>query len=441
MNKNRFKKYSKFRKNKRAIFFGPMILLFTILILTYSFIRLSNKMDAVTEEIGINQLEAVAMIQEGEKALLFLDFAAKMSIYQAVYDLQQRGGISDSSTCGTYYGFNKWNSEQGQNCIVNTDNAKTALQNIFVSNVVSRMAGHPTADFAAQIPESQALRQVVVTSGSDPLVSSSSTSTTSRSLQQTQDATSSQTQTSSRRDAGPMPTGAIHGTALEDPEIKTRLVAAIEAVGAPSPNAEGLGRPGCCGFWMALVYKWMGYGYSVANTDKRYSSLQEMANDQGYYPIAFADDRGSAGHTLILLGFGSDAGWWLDRFSNVEVKPRTHERSVGEDEALMMSFYGSSTNKVFFNIYKKDLYLENILNTRTGESTQIIAVRPWVPLCEGQYRQESRRSKVRYEGQWYWSNNEPWGARPWGVYWEPQSSPYYPLGGDCSRVEVYNPSR
>jgi len=131
--------------------FNIMIVIFTITILVYAFIRLSAKMNS-SKEIGVSEFDLVAKIQEGEKAMIFLDSAAKMAIYQAVYDLQAQGGISEATLCGIYYGFNKWNSDTGQTCFVDADSAKNSMRDLFVSNLVARVAKYPSADFVGNVP-------------------------------------------------------------------------------------------------------------------------------------------------------------------------------------------------------------------------------------------------------------------------------------------------
>lgn len=138
--------------HKKAMVFNVMIVLFTIVVLTYAYIVLSDKLD-VGKEIGESQLDAIIKIQEGEKALIFLDFAAKMASYQAAYELQERGGIGNTEQCGTYYGFSRWNSDTGETCFASSKEAKEGFKELFVTNILARMAKHPTADFISQVPE------------------------------------------------------------------------------------------------------------------------------------------------------------------------------------------------------------------------------------------------------------------------------------------------
>jgi hypothetical protein len=138
-------------KSKKGMLFNVLIVIFTVVVLTYAYIQISEKLGNVKKEIGESQLEVITKIQEGEKALIFLDFAAKLALYQAAYDLQASGGISESSACGTYYGFNRWNSDSGSQCFVDSNTAKDSLRNLFTSNLVARVAAYPTADFVGNV--------------------------------------------------------------------------------------------------------------------------------------------------------------------------------------------------------------------------------------------------------------------------------------------------
>jgi len=138
--------------NRKAMVFNILIVIFTILVLTYAFIRLSEKTDKIEKEIGVTQVDAIMKIQEGDKALLFIDMAAKMAAYQAVYDLQSRGGVLENQVCGSYYGFNRWNSDSGQRCFVTSKSVSNSLRNLFVSSLSARLAPYPHADFLMNIP-------------------------------------------------------------------------------------------------------------------------------------------------------------------------------------------------------------------------------------------------------------------------------------------------
>ncbi len=144
-------------RSRKGMVFNIMVVIFTIVVLSYAYVQLSNKLD-VDHELGEMQFDAVIKMQEGEKALIFLDFASRMALYQSVFDLQSQGGISEAGACGTYYGFNRWNAESGETCFVDADTAKDALRDLFVSNLVARVAAYPSADFVGNVPGAAASR-------------------------------------------------------------------------------------------------------------------------------------------------------------------------------------------------------------------------------------------------------------------------------------------
>ena len=115
------------RKNKKAMVFPIFVVIFTIAALTYGYVRLSEKQD-IDRHIGENQFEVIGRIQQGESAMMFLDLSAKMALQQAVYDLHTKGGITQTTACGSYYGFNMWNSPDGEQCHVDSVKAKESLK-------------------------------------------------------------------------------------------------------------------------------------------------------------------------------------------------------------------------------------------------------------------------------------------------------------------------
>ena len=145
------------RKSRKAFLFNLLMVMFTAFILTYAFIQISEKQSQVKMPIGANSLTLVTKMQAGEKAMIFLDFAAKLAVYQAIHELQKEGGISEESRCGNYYGFNKWNSESGESCFVDANKAKDSLRDLFVSNLVARVAAYPDADFIGNLPTAACL--------------------------------------------------------------------------------------------------------------------------------------------------------------------------------------------------------------------------------------------------------------------------------------------
>jgi hypothetical protein len=158
-------KDKKLFRNRKAMVFNILVVIMTIVILTYAYLRLSAKTDSA-REIGEEQMGVITQAQEGEKALIFIDFAAKMALYQAIYDLQSQGGISETAACGTYYGFNRWNGDSGQTCFVDSKTAMDSLRDLFVSNLVARVASYPSADFVGNVPTAAFARGMALAAAS-----------------------------------------------------------------------------------------------------------------------------------------------------------------------------------------------------------------------------------------------------------------------------------
>ncbi|MBW2967548.1 hypothetical protein KY362_03610, partial [Candidatus Woesearchaeota archaeon] len=210
-------------------------------------------------------------------------------------------------------------------------------------------------------------------------------------------------------------------TANENADIKRRVAEAIDWMGGQRPFNEQENYPRSCGDWLARIYKWSGYVYQYDRRD--FNSLQELANAYGY-PIGYNDNRGTAGHALILLGFGPEAEWWLQQFPDITTG--RHARSISENEALVIGYTGSSVKEVRFGIYPRHRYPAYLVNRRDGpgreEPARIWKIHPWTPVCAGEYIQDSNGHR--------WSHDQAGGGYPWSMYWEPDS-PYYPAGGRC----------
>jgi len=140
--------------SRRGFFFLAGLFLVVVGSMTYALIEIAAKQsvpDAVGP-IGKQPIAVVTQVQEGEKALMFVDSASKFSLYQAVYDLQASGGLTDTGRCGTYYGFNMWNTPEGETCFVDSQSAKRAMRDLFTVNMVARTSAYPTADFIGNLP-------------------------------------------------------------------------------------------------------------------------------------------------------------------------------------------------------------------------------------------------------------------------------------------------
>lgn len=100
-------------KNKKSsLFFLPLLVLISLIILTELFFVLWNKNSAFQMPLGKRQMDLYDTYLNGEETLFYIDQSSKYSLQQAVYDLGKNGGISkikSDSGCGQFYGYSVWN--------------------------------------------------------------------------------------------------------------------------------------------------------------------------------------------------------------------------------------------------------------------------------------------------------------------------------------------
>lgn len=140
-------------RSRKAVIFNILLVLITVVVLTYGLVQVGDKYRKIDREIGEEPFKVVAKVQQGENALIFLDLSARMALRQAVYDLHSRGGMTGTG-CGTYYGFRMWNSASGEDCAPDMESAEQALKDLFLSNLQARVSAYPYADFAGDLPSS-----------------------------------------------------------------------------------------------------------------------------------------------------------------------------------------------------------------------------------------------------------------------------------------------
>jgi len=123
-------------KSKKAMIFNIALVLLALTVLTTAFFRLSNKQFDKTAgldvQIGERQAQIFNLYQQAEKALFYIDQSAKLSAYQSVYDLGQKGGFENQSDCGIYHNYNFWKDETGE-CL--PENIKSNFTAIFNENL------------------------------------------------------------------------------------------------------------------------------------------------------------------------------------------------------------------------------------------------------------------------------------------------------------------
>lgn len=100
------------RKKKGSAIYSFMILVGAFLVLTWAYAVITSDefMNRPPEEkvIGSKQARLFSIYQQGEDMLLYLDFAARYTAFQSIYDLATTGGYYGESECGRFKGYTIW---------------------------------------------------------------------------------------------------------------------------------------------------------------------------------------------------------------------------------------------------------------------------------------------------------------------------------------------
>lgn len=145
--------------SKKGMLFNILLVIFTLVVLTTAFVRLSAKKcqdgssQACLEKVlGKDSIDVMLKVQDGSKAMIYLDLAARFALYQSLFDLQSKGGLATTSDCGTYYDFALWKNAKGIFCVPERKNAEEALKKYASTNIIARLYKYPHADFINGIP-------------------------------------------------------------------------------------------------------------------------------------------------------------------------------------------------------------------------------------------------------------------------------------------------
>ena len=194
--------------------------------------------------------------------------------------------------------------------------------------------------------------------------------------------------------------------------------------------------PSCCGDYLSRLYTATGYNYRYESVGT-HTTLESLAKANGGPPLGYAHKRPSQkyDHALMLLGFDSEAQWWVDQVGYLTTNGDTTQ--VKDGEALTISFTGDGKNTMRFDTFPK-----STVYSASGAALKYYY--PWFPLCNYDYNECSDEGqtdpllpsitcKADTEFSGYWDKNQA-GAQPkdtWSRYWVPTFSPYYPNGGVC----------
>ncbi len=102
------------KQSKKSMIFQPLMVVVTLGILLFALSSINSKEKVLAgsnEAIGLGQINILKTYQKAEKILLYVDESAKISTKQAIYGLGQKGGYHTTSECGSYLGYNIWNTK------------------------------------------------------------------------------------------------------------------------------------------------------------------------------------------------------------------------------------------------------------------------------------------------------------------------------------------
>lgn len=133
--------------------FDAFFILVMLIVFGAAFTTIYGKTN-ISSKFGILPKAILETYHRGEKILFYADYAAKNSIYQAAYDLGQKGGhydidferASDTSiiNCEDYMGYTLWQEE----CAPNIDSLKQNLGLYLNDNLNNYLLGYPEEDIA-----------------------------------------------------------------------------------------------------------------------------------------------------------------------------------------------------------------------------------------------------------------------------------------------------
>ena len=103
---------------KGGWYFEALFILIIVMIIGYALVVVYGKTN-ISRNFGDVPRSIMETYHEGEKILFYVDYAAKNSIYQAAYDLWQKGGFYGPD-CENYLGYALWNDE----CPLDSDSLK-----------------------------------------------------------------------------------------------------------------------------------------------------------------------------------------------------------------------------------------------------------------------------------------------------------------------------
>ncbi|MDO8740218.1 MAG: hypothetical protein Q7J54_01445 [Candidatus Woesearchaeota archaeon] len=122
--------------NKKSIMFFNMFLVFiAVAILVLALLTILEKVKNFDEkEIGEREANLLNEYRKGEKAMMYIDTAAKFSAYQSIYDLAANGGYNNKPDCGEYGIYALWTTKD-KACYPDEESIKLNLSSFLNKNL------------------------------------------------------------------------------------------------------------------------------------------------------------------------------------------------------------------------------------------------------------------------------------------------------------------
>jgi murein DD-endopeptidase MepM/ murein hydrolase activator NlpD len=127
--------------NKRAtVWFLPVLLAVVTSFLLMTYVMMSDKNDKFTYMIGTGQGAVLSTQLRAEKAMFFIDMAAKDAERSAAGKLGRAGGFYEQPDCGSYLGVTRWNKGTDECWPEETEGA---FERYFIDDLKTRLSSYP----------------------------------------------------------------------------------------------------------------------------------------------------------------------------------------------------------------------------------------------------------------------------------------------------------
>ena len=126
------------RQKRASIFTLLLTIIFVFAILPALYLVAHSKNIKFEKSTGEKQTILLKAYEKGEIPLYYIDESAKHALRDSIFQLSQQG-FSDGS-CGTYLGYNMWNTETSL-CL--PDNFAGSIGNTFASKLTDNIVQYP----------------------------------------------------------------------------------------------------------------------------------------------------------------------------------------------------------------------------------------------------------------------------------------------------------